>query len=64
MDMTFLGEVPLDLKIRQGGDRGIPVTTAYPDSDETKTFMAIASRVAARISQENAARQAAVIKGA
>ncbi|MCU0697894.1 MAG: Mrp/NBP35 family ATP-binding protein [Myxococcaceae bacterium] len=62
MDMAFLGEVPLDLKIRQGGDRGIPVTVGHPESDESKAFMTLAGRVAARISQENVLRQAPVVK--
>ncbi len=62
MDMTFLGDIALDLKIRQGGDRGIPVTVGYPESEETKSFMDIAGRVAARISQENVQRQAPVVK--
>ncbi len=62
MDMAFLGDVPLDLKIRQGGDRGIPVVAGHPDSEETKAFMAIAGRVAARISQENVLRSAPVVK--
>lgn len=64
MDMAFLGEVPLELKIRQGGDRGLPVTVSHPDSAETKAFMAIAGKVAARISQENVARQGPVVKAA
>jgi ATP-binding protein involved in chromosome partitioning len=62
MDMAFLGEVPLDLKIRQGGDRGIPVTVGHPESDESKAFMTLAGKVAARISQENVMRQAPVVK--
>jgi ATP-binding protein involved in chromosome partitioning len=62
MDMAFLGDVPLDLKIRQGGDRGIPVVVGHPESEETKAFMAIAGRVAARISQENVSRQAPIVK--
>ncbi|MBL8917464.1 MAG: Mrp/NBP35 family ATP-binding protein [Myxococcaceae bacterium] len=62
MALTFLGEVPLELKIRQGGDRGLPVTASHPDSAETKAFMAIAGQVAARISQENVARQGPVVK--
>lgn len=62
MDMAFLGEVPLDLKIRQGGDRGLPVVVGHPESAETTAFMAIAGKVAARISQENVLRQAPVVK--
>jgi ATP-binding protein involved in chromosome partitioning len=62
MAMPFLGEVPLDLKIRQGGDQGLPVVVAHPDSAEARAFMDIAGQVAARISKENAARQAPTIK--
>jgi ATP-binding protein involved in chromosome partitioning len=58
MDVGFLGEIPLDLKIRQGGDRGLPVTVGYPESEEAKCFSQIAQKVAARISQENMRRQA------
>ncbi|GMU63465.1 MAG: iron-sulfur cluster carrier protein [Myxococcaceae bacterium] len=58
MAMTYLGDVPLDLKIRQGGDQGLPVVVAHPDSAEAKAFMDIAGKVAARVSQENTLRQA------
>jgi ATP-binding protein involved in chromosome partitioning len=58
MGVAFLGEVPLDLAIRQGGDRGLPIVVGYPDSAQARSFMALAQRVAARISQENAQRQA------
>ena len=61
MDVAFLGEVPLDLKIRQGGDRGLPIVAGHPDSLEAEAFMKIAQRVAARISQENATRQGPVL---
>jgi ATP-binding protein involved in chromosome partitioning len=53
MDIPFLGEIPLDLKIREGGDRGLPVVAAASDSPEAKAFVEISQRVAARISQEN-----------
>jgi ATP-binding protein involved in chromosome partitioning len=57
MGVSFLGEVPLDLAIRQGGDRGLPIVVGYPDSPQAKAFMDLAQRVAARISSENAQRQ-------
>ncbi len=57
MDMAFLGEVPLDLKIRQARDRGLPNCAGSPESPDADAFMKIALRVAARISQENASRQ-------
>ena len=57
MGVSFLGEVPLDLKIRQGGDKGLPVVMGHQNSPEAQGFMELATHVAARVSQENAARQ-------
>jgi ATP-binding protein involved in chromosome partitioning len=53
MQIPFLGEIPLELSIREGGDRGLPVVQANPQGPEGKAFMAIAEQVAARISVEN-----------
>ncbi|MCK4847093.1 MAG: iron-sulfur cluster carrier protein ApbC, partial [Deltaproteobacteria bacterium] len=49
-DVPLLGKVPIDLKIREGGDAGKPVVQSQPDSAEAKIFTEIASKVAARIS--------------
>lgn len=61
MAISFLGEVPLDLKIRQGGDKGLPVVVEHPTSPQSTAFMDLAQRVAARVSQENATRQAPAV---
>jgi len=53
MGIAFLGEIPLDLKIRIGGDKGLPVVALSADSPESKAFMDISRQVAARVSQEN-----------
>ncbi len=42
MSLPFLGEVPIDLAIREGGDNGRPLIEAYPDSPQTKVFMEMA----------------------
>ncbi|MSP60721.1 MAG: iron-sulfur cluster carrier protein ApbC [Myxococcales bacterium] len=47
---TFLGEVPIDAKVRSGGDTGRPVVVGAPESANAKLFMEIAARVATRIS--------------
>jgi ATP-binding protein involved in chromosome partitioning len=47
---TFLGEVPIDAKVRFGGDSGRPVVVGAPESAHAKIFMDIAARVAGRIS--------------
>jgi len=50
LGVPFLGRVPIDPAIRAGGDMGMPIVAANPDSPQAKTFMEIASRIAARIS--------------
>jgi ATP-binding protein involved in chromosome partitioning len=42
MEIPFLGEVPIDLAIREGGDSGKPFVAEHPDSIQTKVFQAMA----------------------
>lgn len=49
-DVQFLGEIPLDIKIRECGDGGEPIVSAQPDSEHAKSFHHIAELVAAKIS--------------
>jgi ATP-binding protein involved in chromosome partitioning len=54
--LPFLGSLDLDPKIRVGGDRGMPVTLAGPDSASVAAFYDVARKVAARsmaISEHN-----------
>ncbi|MDO8670316.1 MAG: Mrp/NBP35 family ATP-binding protein [Dehalococcoidia bacterium] len=53
LNVPFLGEVPLDPRIRIGGDEGLPVTIAEPESPQAAAFNKIAQAVAARISVIN-----------
>jgi ATP-binding protein involved in chromosome partitioning len=46
--LEFLGSLELDPAIRAGGDRGLPVTLAGPESVVAKPFFELARRVAAR----------------
>ncbi|MFL5318225.1 MAG: Mrp/NBP35 family ATP-binding protein, partial [Myxococcaceae bacterium] len=52
-NVPFLGEVPLDLKVRVSGDEGTPIVASHPESPEAKAFMDIARAVAGRVSTEN-----------
>ena len=45
MSLPFLGEIPIDLQIRIGGDTGIPLVEAHPDSPQSKAFELIASNL-------------------
>src|SRR6218665_360823 len=51
--IPFLGEIPLELKIREAGDAGVPVVIGAPDSPEAQAFRAMARNIAGRVSTEN-----------
>ena len=59
LGVPFLGHIPIDLSIRQGGDSGVPVTVGDPDSAVSETFRNLARDLAATVSTQNLARQAA-----
>ncbi|OGW42183.1 MAG: hypothetical protein A2132_06910 [Nitrospirae bacterium RBG_16_43_11] len=50
LDVPFLGEVPIDLKIREGGDAGRPVLVDDSESPQSKVFMNLAEQLVSRIS--------------
>jgi ATP-binding protein involved in chromosome partitioning len=43
--VQFLGEVPLELKIRETSDAGLPIVASEPDSSHAKIYKDIAARV-------------------
>jgi ATP-binding protein involved in chromosome partitioning len=45
----FLGEIPLDTTIREGGDRGVPVVIADPGNPASKAFLAVAATLRQRL---------------
>ncbi|OJT24260.1 chromosome partitioning protein [Archangium sp. Cb G35] len=51
--IPFLGEIPLELKIREAGDAGVPVVLSAPESAEAQAFVAMARNIAGRVSTEN-----------
>jgi len=55
----FLGEVPLDIAIRETSDDGHPIVAAQPESAHAQTFRRIASRLAEKLG--SARRQAPTI---
>jgi ATPases involved in chromosome partitioning len=48
--IPFLGELPLDIRIRQQADEGKPTVVAMPESDLAARYRAIARGAAARLS--------------
>jgi len=52
----FLGEVPLDLAIRQTSDEGYPITVSDPTSAHAQLFREIAARVWEKVSGDGQRR--------
>jgi len=50
LEIPFLGEVPLDLAIREQSDAGAPIVVSRPESESAKTLREISRRVAAQVS--------------
>ncbi|HLK55900.1 MAG TPA: P-loop NTPase, partial [Chthonomonadaceae bacterium] len=48
--VPFLGRVPLDPAICEGGDAGIPIVLSHPESEAACAFHNIATALAARVS--------------
>jgi ATP-binding protein involved in chromosome partitioning len=45
LGIDFLGEIPLDLVIRETSDGGRPIVVSDPDSPHAKAFLAIAENI-------------------
>lgn len=50
LGLPLLGGVPLEIGVREGGDRGLPIILDSPDSASAKALVAIAQQVAAQAS--------------
>jgi ATP-binding protein involved in chromosome partitioning len=50
LKIPFLGEVPIDTRVRTGGDEGKPIVFAAPEAPAALAFQEIAGKVAAQIS--------------
>ena len=60
MHVPFLGEIPLDRRIREGGGPGVPIMVSDPDSQLAAVYRDVASHLAAQVSVRNF-KQASVI---
>lgn len=49
LNTEFLGQIPLDQSIREGGDSGLPVVLGKPDSKAAKEFTRIAHNLLKKI---------------
>ena len=53
LQVPYLGSIPLDPQVREGGDAGQPIVSHKPDSLTATALSQIARQVAARISVIN-----------
>ncbi len=59
-EIPFLGRIPLDPAIREGGDQGNPIVVKDPDSPQTQAFIQIVRTLVGQIEQgENAESESA-----
>ena len=53
LNTTLLGGIPIDPRIRQGGDDGVPMVFGIPDANETKILMAISRKLTEQVNIRN-----------
>lgn len=56
LGLSHLGELPLEIETREGGDAGTPIVAKSPNSSQAKRFVAIAKNVAAAAERLKAAQ--------
>lgn len=50
LQIPLLGCVPLEISLRQGGDQGVPIVLAAPESASAQALTQIAQQIAAKVS--------------
>ena len=58
LGVPFLGEVPLEMDIRETSDAGLPIVATRPDSTHAKIYRDIAARVRASLEKKQGGRAA------
>jgi ATP-binding protein involved in chromosome partitioning len=61
LNADFLGEIPLDLKIRLTSDGGTPIVAAEPDSPHAQAYLAIAEKIWAKLADGGTQKKAPTI---
>lgn len=54
LQTPFLGGIPIDPRIREGGDNGLPMVYGIPESNETEILMEISRRLTEQVNLRNA----------
>lgn len=54
LDVPFLGQVPIEQAVREGGDTGRPVVRSHPDSHSAAAFRKISDELVEQVALRNA----------
>jgi ATP-binding protein involved in chromosome partitioning len=52
--VPLLGQVPIEIAVREGGDHGEPIVLSAPESASAKALVALAGKLAQRVRVANA----------
>jgi ATP-binding protein involved in chromosome partitioning len=52
-EAPLLGQIPIELSIREWGDAGTPIVEALPDTEVARSFMAVAEQLAVNVAAHN-----------
>ena len=58
MGVDFLGEIPLDMAIREGSDGGAPIVATDPEGPHSLAYMAIADKIWQKLENDDERQQA------
>ena len=54
LDVPFLGQVPIEQKVRESGDQGTPVVRSHPESNSATAFREISDELVEQVALRNA----------
>jgi len=55
LQISYLGGIPIDQRIREGGDNGTPIVADMPDSENTKIILNISRNLSGQVNKRNSA---------
>lgn len=56
----FLGGIPIDSRVREGGDKGVPIVYDTPDSENAKLMMEISHRLTEQVNKRNSEKSGSI----
>jgi ATP-binding protein involved in chromosome partitioning len=62
LDVPFLGSIPLDAEIAEGGDRGVPIVVQHPDGPHAAAFRKVAEAVERALARRSDATAGADVR--